>query len=99
MKLLQMLSKRVTRTLITFRRKIKINATENATVPTPSFEAARSHLAAPTSSCSCLQRSRLGRVLIRRSRCIEARSAHNLRASLAIGVCAKSMLRERRCSL
>ena len=34
-KLLQMLSKRVTMTLITFRRKVKINATENATVPTP----------------------------------------------------------------
>jgi hypothetical protein len=43
---LQMLSKRVTRTLITFRRKIKINATENATVPTP---LERPHLAAPTS--------------------------------------------------
>ncbi len=38
MKLLQMLSKRVTMTLITFLRKVKINATKNATVPTPSFE-------------------------------------------------------------
>jgi hypothetical protein len=53
---------------------------------------ARSHLAAPTSSRSCLQRSRFVAPLM--LRCIEARSAHNLRASLAIRVCAKSVCKE-----
>ena len=37
-------------TLITFRRKVKINATENATVPTPSFEGGGEKLRPETSA-------------------------------------------------
>ena len=92
-----MLSKRVTRTLITFMRNVKINATENATVHKPSFKWSGEKLRPETSGAPPLGRSHFQPLLlaevplghavcvIRGSRCIEARSARNLRATLAIG--------------
>ncbi len=91
MKLLQMLSK-----CVQGKYTNKINETKPLRATSPETSA---RSAAPLPPL-LLQRSRFGpKFIISRSRCIEARSAHNLRASLAIGVCAKSMLRERRCSL
>ena len=63
-KLLQMLSKRVTRTLITFMRNVKINATENATVHKPSFKWSGEKLRPETSGAPPLGRSHFQPLLL-----------------------------------
>ena len=59
-----MLSKRVTRTLITFMRNVKINATENATVHKPSFKWSGEKLRPETSGAPPLGRSHFQPLLL-----------------------------------